>query len=90
MIRSGASEFVLCSRLGTFIGTCNVLSTALVAFVLIFFFFFFFMSNKRSIDDFKEYYLTVSVIMMICYDHFCYKEQADTVIGGVFPTLLFL
>ena len=47
------------------------------------------MSNKRSIDDFKEYYLTVSV-MMICYDHFCYKEQADTVIGGVFPTLLFL
>ena len=47
------------------------------------------MSNKRSIDDFKEYYLTISVIMMICY-HFCYKEQAHTVIGGVFRTLLFL
>ena len=48
------------------------------------------MSNKRSIDVFKEYYLTISVMMMICYYHFCYKEQAHIVIGGFFPTLLFL
>ena len=42
-IRSSAGEFVHCSRLGTFIGACNVFCTvlvALVAFVLIFFFFF--------------------------------------------------